>query len=648
MNKKFYFALALTAGLFASCSSDDLTSQAPAGPNVNDNDQALISIAVENPGVTRGTGTVGGTTDATNVWAGQTFNLFMFEKGTFNPAQKTVAGSPVDIYNNAVMTTPDDGIHTAASYVIGTEEQFNYYPTTGAYSFWAYRVDDAGTGTAGAGDPVGVGDATATEVTIPFTIDGSQDILTAIPDEAGDLADLQNGNALKGVTAASTATADQIYTAYSSRRGVTPTLQFKHQLTRLTFQVKPATQEVSAAAKSVGAGASYNGFKVTGISVKSKSTGNIIAAWKSGSTYSAQGVVFNSATEDWADPTTLAAMPLKSRGKTVLQKQEGDWSELITVSISAAGVATYGQAYSLGADGFYAAAETVVYPANTENSYTGVPNTTQTTLGALVAAYKDANEDATNPGTYTAGSVTGYAYRVKTGKDLVLDVTTNAAANLVDLEEVIPHWTYTWAAYTPQAIYHWEEVATAPAGGNDVSATVTAVPDESTAGAVNDYTIVGGKTYALTSIGYDTDGCREIAAAPVDSDPTATPVVYGTPGYAGELVKETGTTNYFKCTLGASGQKTDVGEALLVAPGAPGYEMTVTYKRWKKTSTSVYSEIDGSVTKTISRTGNAAFKAGESYNIVVTLYKDGDASTNTNITPWTSSSDGDINIEGEE
>jgi len=310
-------------------------------------------------------------------------------------------------------------------------------------------------------------------------------------------------------------------------------------------------------------------------------------------------------------------------------------------------VATYGQQFTLGSDVFYAAATTgstpvtiKVYPANTENSYTGVPNTAETTLGDMVDAYVNAN-----PGV--AGSITAYAYRITTPLDL--DVTTNAAANLVDLEEVIPHWTYTWAAYTPQAIYNWEVVATAPAGGNDVSATVTTVPDENTAGAVNDYTTIGTKIYALTSIGYDTDGCREVAEAPVNSAPApANPVVYGTPGYAGELVKETGTTNYFKCTLGADGQKTDVGEALLVASGAPSYEMTVTYKRWKKTSTSVYSEIDGSVTKTISRTGNAAFKAGESYNIVVTLYKDGDASTDTNIAPWTPSTDGDITIDGEE
>ena len=643
MKKSFYFALALTAGLFASCSSDELTSQAPAGLDVNDNEAAAIQIGVAQPGMTRGTGTVGGTTvSATNEWAGQTFNLFMFEKGTFTPAQKAVDdghGGTVneDIYNNAEMVTPTGGA-TAASYVIGGEEQFNYYPTTGAYSFWAYRIDDAGTGTAGIGVPVGVGDATATEVKVPFTIDGSQDILTAIPDEAGDL------TALQGKPGASSATADKIYTAYSARRDITPTLAFKHQLTRLTFQVKAATIEVSDAAPSVGAGATYNGFKVTGITVKSKSTGNIIAAWKDGSTYTAQGVEFNAAGEDWADPTTLVAMPLKSRGQTVLTKQVGDWSDAITVNISDAGVATYGQAYSLGTDGFYAAATTVAYPGNTENSYTGVPNTAETTLGDMVAAYV-----AANPGV--AGSITGYAYRATT--PLALDVTTNAAANLVDLEEVIPEWTVTTAATHAETTLY-----TIPAGVINVDDNAALVANAATQAdgtytylQADDHTyrevVVATGAVSSNTVKYTVTGAEVVAA-----DDAAVTAAQDAAAATGATVYIVGGTKYVSSDVTvaavAEGTKTDVGEALLVAPGAPSYEMTLTYKRWKKTSTTQYSEIEGTTTKTIARSGNAAFKAGDSYNIVVTLYKDGDASTDTNLNPWNQSTDGDIEIEGED
>lgn len=650
MKKSFYLALALTAGLFASCSSDEI-AQAPAGLDVNDNEAAAIQIGVAQPGMTRGTGTVGTTEAATNEWAGQTFNLFMFEKGTFTPAQKAVDdghGGTVneDIYNNAEMVTPTGGA-TAASYVIGGEEQFNYYPTTGAYSFWAYRIDDAGTGTAGIGVPVGVGDATATEVKVPFIIDGSQDIMTAIPDEAGDLTKLQ------AVSGASSATADKIYTAYSARRGITPTLAFKHQLTRLTFEVKAATIEVSDAAPSVGAGATYNGFKVTGITVKSKSTGNIIAAWKDGSTYTAQGVEFNAAGEDWADPTTLVAMPLKSRGKTVLTKQVGDWSDAITVNISDAGIATYGQAYSLGTDGFYAAATTVAYPANTENSYTGVPNTAETTLGDMVAAYV-----AANPGV--AGSITGYAYRATT--PLALDVTTNAAANLVDLEEVIPEWTVTTpATHAETTLYTITGTETVVAD----AAALTAAAEELTTLGDNVFYVTADTKYVNVNVtaACTTPGAADAVYTTTDLyDVTGTEVAAANDAAvtaAQDAAAATGTTVYIvdgtkyvssEVTVAAvaEGTKTPVGEALLVAPGAPSYEMTLTYKRWKKTSTTQYSEIEGTTTKTIARSGNAAFKAGDSYNIVVTLYKDGDASTDTKLNPWNPSTDGDIEIEGED
>jgi len=632
MNKKFYFALAATAALFASCSSDDLTAEnAARQAAINDSDDAVINIAVENPGVTRGTGTVGGTDAATNVWAGQTFNLFMFEKGTFNPAQKTVAGSPVDIYNNAQMKTPNDGT-TAATYVIGGEEQFNYYPTTGAYSFWAYRVDDAGTGTAGVGVPVGVGDATATEVKIPFTIDGSQDILTAIPDETGDLAALQ--------AIASTATADQIYTAYSSRRGITPTLQFKHQLTRLTFQVKAASIQVSDAAPAAGAGATYNGFKVTGISVKSKSTGNIIAAWKDGSTYSAQGVEFTSTTEDWADPTTLASMPLKSRGQAVTTPQTGDFTDAIVVNIAADGTPTYPANYTKGGTTYPVNPTTLaVYDANTTNSYTGIPNGHQTTLADMVAAYV-----AANPGV--AGSISGYVY-TKTG-DIAYGTGTNAAAQLVDLETVIPGWTA--ATHTETTLY------TIPASvinvADDAELTTNAVTKSDgtyTYYKADDKTyrtvVVAAGVVSSNTVDYTVTGAEVVAA----SDAAVTAAQDGATAL-GAKVYFVGSTKYVSSdvTVVAAGTKTDVGEALLVAPNAPKYEVTLTYKRWKKTSDGAggLSEIDGTVTKEVARAGGAYFNAGKSYNVVITLYKDGDASTETNLEPWVEEEE--IGVEGEE
>lgn len=606
MNKKYYFALVATATLFASCSSDDVVSgNSPALAGINDGDGDRIQIAVEQPGITRGTGTVGGTTVPTNVWAGQTFNLFMFEKGTFTPAQKAVddgigGTTNVDIYNNAEMKTPDDGT-TAATYVIGTEEQMNYYPTTGAYSFWAYRVDDAGTGTAGVGVPVGVGDNNATEVKIPFTIDGSQDILTAIPDEAGDLTALQ--------AIASTATADQIYTAYSSRRGITPTLHFKHQLTRLTFQVKAASREVSNAAASVGGIANYNGFKVTGITVKSKSSGNIIAAWKDGSSFNAQGIEFTNASEDWANPATLVSMPLKSRGQEVTTPQTGEFTDAITVTIAADGTPSYPANYTKGSTIYPVTTDLAVYDANTTNSYTGIPNGHLTTLEDMVAAYIANNTITPSPLEVTPGSISGYVYTKIA--DAAYGLGTNAAAQLVDLEPVTP----VWDGYSAGSAAHTDAVEQ------------TAM--DATAYGALDAGVQGG----------DVDDAGLVAATVQSND--------------GKYYHNTDDGKYYQIVYTAevpaadgSAVATNVGEALLVAPNAPKYEVTLTYKRWKKTSTSNVNEIEGSVTKEVTRNGGAYFNAGKSYNVIITLYKDGDASTDTNLEPWTPEED--INIEGED
>lgn len=141
MKKSFYFALALTAGLFASCSSDDI-SKAPQQPNVNfsDTELAQISIKVDAPNATtRGTGSVQGTT-----WGGQSFNLFMLDKGTFKPTQyvPSVGQASVDIYNNTEMTTTAGS--TIANQVLdGGVIQYQYFPSNGRFDFWGYRIDDA-------------------------------------------------------------------------------------------------------------------------------------------------------------------------------------------------------------------------------------------------------------------------------------------------------------------------------------------------------------------------------------------------------------------------------------------------------------------------------------------------------------------------
>ena len=62
---------------------------------------------------------------------------------------------------------------------------------------------------------------------VPVTIDGTQDLMVAMPDKSKDI----EGNL-------EVTTTDNLYSAWSSRRGVKPNLVFKHVLTRLTFKAK--------------------------------------------------------------------------------------------------------------------------------------------------------------------------------------------------------------------------------------------------------------------------------------------------------------------------------------------------------------------------------------------------------------------------
>jgi hypothetical protein len=378
--------------------------------------------------------------------------------------------------------------------------------------------------------------------------------------------------------------------------------------------------------------------------VRSKAKGNIIAAWKDGSNYNAQGVVFDDANENWNNLNSLTPMELKSRGEGVTQKQDGKFTEnKIEVDIAVDGTPTYNVGYMLNGTQMYTAAATVVYDANTVNAYTGVPNGKQSTLGELVAAYV-----AQNPNT--TGTVDGYAY--KKTQDLVTTGSINAAANLIDLEEVIPEWNVTTnATHTETTLY------TIPAGVINVDDNAALVANAATQAdgtytylQADDHTyrevVVATSAVSSNTVKYTVTGAEVVAA-----DDAAVTAAQDAAAATGATVYIVGGTKYVSSDVTvaavAEGTKTSVGEALLVAPLAPSYEMTLTYKRWKPVSATSFSEIEGIVTKTIAlSTAGAAFEAGKSYNVVVTLYKDGDASTDTNLNPWTPGEE--IEIDGED
>lgn len=282
MKKMFLFALA-AAGMLTACSNDD-TLGGNGEQNVS---EQQIRLGVASSKVqTRGTGTVGGMTDAENVWAGQTLWVYMLQKGSMDlayykaPAVGGVATPDVEVFNNKKFTAPDAANNTKSGLATTADGTIAYYPVSGNYDFWGYRVDDA----AGATPVVKTVDDTgaaveanvATKRVVDITIDGSQDIMAgkAVPstDEVTKL-----GNY-----------ADNFYSAYAARKGVQPNITFNHLLTRFTFEVRAG----SKATAGLPAGGNTGAVKVTGVSVDSKTTGTLTVAYTGATKEAAELLTF--------------------------------------------------------------------------------------------------------------------------------------------------------------------------------------------------------------------------------------------------------------------------------------------------------------------------------------------------------------------
>lgn len=301
MKKYFIFAAIATAGLFASCSSsDDVTSNDVQGSIEIPEGREAIRLNLATPTVmtTRGTGTVGGvgtngqgTHYLKNEWKGQPINVFMFTKGTeaveaqaatyyadvneYNTAKNTTltadefaaldddakiktpatqaaaanpyattlnlteahepgANAATYLYNNTEMITPgssknlipgektdDDGIGEAMI----KDGTINYYPPQGNFDFFGYHGDDAVDD-----DPEIT--KTATLWTVPFEINGTQDLMST----KAVLTETQTAKLTTG-TGTEAVVSKDYYSAKAARKGVHPTLTFKHLLTRLQFGV---------------------------------------------------------------------------------------------------------------------------------------------------------------------------------------------------------------------------------------------------------------------------------------------------------------------------------------------------------------------------------------------------------------------------
>lgn len=270
MKKMFFFALA-AAGMLTACSNED-TLGGNGEQNVS---EQQIRLGVASSKVqTRGTGTVGGMTEAENVWAGQTLWVYMLQKGSMDlayykaPAVNGVATPDVEVFNNKKFTAPDAANNTKSGLATTADGTIAYYPVSGNYDFWGYRVDDAVTGT----PDVKLVDDTDNEVAadqatrrvVDIVINGSQDIMAGKAVPSDDEVTKLGGYA------------DNFYSAYAARKGVQPNITFKHLLTRFTFEVRAG----SKATAGEGASGNTEAVRVQGVSVESLTNGKLTVAYK--------------------------------------------------------------------------------------------------------------------------------------------------------------------------------------------------------------------------------------------------------------------------------------------------------------------------------------------------------------------------------
>lgn len=270
MKKMFFFALA-AAGMLTACSNED-TLGGNGDQNVS---EQQIRLGVASSKVqTRGTGTVGGMTEDENKWAGQTLWVYMLQKGSMElgyyktPADAAGAAVGTAVFDNKEFKAPNTAESTVSGLATTADGTIAYYPVSGNYDFWGYRVDDAVTGT----PDVKLIDDTDTEVAanqatkrvVDITIDGSQDIMAgkATP-SADEVTKLGNYG-------------QNFYSAYAARKGVQPNITFNHLLTRFTFEVRAGSKATA------GAGASGNteAVRVQGVSVESLTDGKLTVAYK--------------------------------------------------------------------------------------------------------------------------------------------------------------------------------------------------------------------------------------------------------------------------------------------------------------------------------------------------------------------------------
>lgn len=234
MKKEWLLAMCATA-MMASCAKDK-TIALDNGAGGTPEEIILgagqyLSAEVEQgqpmKAASRGIGSVGDLAATNkNNWNGETVYVYGIVSKLIGDEQSTITGDAQFAINGEAATAPagTEGATVTSTLAWATADKHYYYDGNNVYDFYGCHVDDAATEAM----TIPAGTKLADDgFSVPVTIDGTQDLMVAMPNKDADI----NGNG-------EVTTTDNLYSAWSSRRGVKPNLVFKHVLTRLTFQAK--------------------------------------------------------------------------------------------------------------------------------------------------------------------------------------------------------------------------------------------------------------------------------------------------------------------------------------------------------------------------------------------------------------------------
>lgn len=262
MKKSFYLAVLAVAAL-SSCSSDPVVQS-----NVEvENDLVPIELGVGTPLMsvtTRGTGTIGSTTAADNLWHYERVRVLMTwipdDVNAWGFTTRNEGAGDYALFGNQFYCLPEDGLGDVLLVPELNGEKTRYYPQGNSYSnFFAYYVDDAI-------------DATAGDLQTPVFITGDQapaihDTVFATENLSAKYVNFKM-NGTQDIMAGMAAHEEGYpgFSARSARHDKHPHISMNHLLTRLTFKVVPGNEN----AKNI---------KVKSVSVESPNEGILTVAY---------------------------------------------------------------------------------------------------------------------------------------------------------------------------------------------------------------------------------------------------------------------------------------------------------------------------------------------------------------------------------